>query len=489
MNDLLPYSRVHKLFVSLLILSYLSRSTHGFSSPSSSFIVRTYTSISTKTDSKLFSTPYRTVEGGSGPTLRDTPYGQRWEGRVPSFQERFQEQKRRQQQQLQQPPPPPPETPYMTPPTSPFGETMNRNNNNNNYFGNFQNNMERERDPMPQFPRGPLPASPLTRYADRYSSGRTGPPPPPPREVGEGPLMEQPHPFYASQPPPQEQPLAAFQTPNPPTFMPMNSKEIQGGSRGTWVAHDTLEHDEVTIKLTTPDGRPLKADVEVYNGPSNTPQKMRIYSEDGQRRPFTAMIATPSGATKTHALIKEWESPMSAIRGPVGGTTSHSISVKNIGPIEFPLIAGVEGGGTVPDVERAARMSDYAGRRSSFFMRKKLEIHGGHLQTYPFDPSVASVQVEIHSQGLPIMAVVELWNGPGDVKTVAQVYNDDGQTKPFKCIIETPGGGNVIAIRNVGPTAYPFEVELDVVAFDDAAYSYSYQPQQEGMGGGGGPRY
>ena len=427
--------------------------TTAFSQTTTGVIRTTRTALDSSRGS-----PYRTVDG-AGPTLRDTPYGRRWEGQAPTFQQRFAEQKMRQGQ-----------------PYAPFDISNS-------------NNMERERDPMPRFPQEqPQVPSPLTRYADRYN---TEPLPPPPLAVGE----EDSRPFFGTRPSSfqdEESSMAAFQRPNPPTFlMPMNSKEIQGGSRGTWISHDTLEHDEVTIKLTTPDGRPLKADVEVYNGPSNTPQKMRIYSEDGRRRPFTTMIATPSGATKTHALLRDWESPMASIRGPIGGTTSHSISVKNTGPIEFPIVAGVEGSGTVPDGERAARMADYAGR-SSFFWGKKQEIHGGHLQTYPFDPSVGSVQVEIHSQGLPIMAVLELWNGPGDVKTVAQIYNDDGQTKPFKCIIETPGGGNVIAIRNVGPTAYPFEVELDVVAMDDSAYSY---PFQGGGGaaaagfGSGGPRY
>lgn len=339
-----------------------------------------------------------------------------------------------------------------------------------NYYEPRERDYEqRERDPMPRrFPRE-REAAPMTRYSpQRYQDAL-----PPP--------LQDERPFFARDSyrdmDPEFQSSAAFQSPNPPLFqMPMNSKEIQGGSRGTWISHDTLEHDHVTVKLMTPDGRPLKADVEVYNGPSNTPQKMRIYSEDGRYRPFTTLIATPSGASKTHALIKDWESPMSNIRGPggMGGTTSHSISVKNTGSIEFPIVAGVEGGGTVPNEERAARMADFAGRMAMW--GKPKDVQGGSLQTFPFDPSVASVRVELHSEGLPIMAVLELWNGPGDVKTVAQIYNDDGQTKPFVCILETPGQGNVIAIRNVGPTTYPFQVELQVHAIDDGAYSYPYNP-------------
>lgn len=266
---------------------------------------------------------------------------------------------------------------------------------------------------------------------------------------------------------------SAYYSPNPPPLpavpMPENSQEIQGGSRGTWVSDASYNHDEVQVTLAT-DGRPLRADVEVYQGPDNTPQRMRVFSEDGRMRPFTTMIATPQGAAKTASLF--WNNQFRSPTFSTGG--SHSISIRNTGPIEFPIIAGVEGKGTTSVEERASSMSDYSGRSMSTFLNRKEEIHGGHLRTYPFDPSVASVEVRILSQGLPIMAMVELWQGPGDVKTVAQVYCDDGQTKPFSAIIETPGAGNTIAIRNMGPTAYPIEAILQVHSIDNSAYSYAY---------------
>ena len=279
-------------------------------------------------------------------------------------------------------------------------------------------------------------------------------------------------------------------------IMPESAQAIDGGARGTWTSHDN-DHDTVQVTMASPDGRPLNADIEVYEGPDNTPQRMRIYSEDGRLRPFTTMIQTPIGAAANaermssnppFRLRDNLSVPTMAMAMATGG--SHSISIRNTSPIEFPMIAGVEGrgptsGDLIEREERAASMADYSGRSMGSFLNRRQEIHGGHLQTCPFDPSVASVQVRILSQGLPIMAIVELWQGPGDVKTVAQVYCDNGLSKPFSAIIETPGNGNTIAIRNMGPTAFPIEVELEVHRVDNSAYSYNYDNSYNSYGGVG----
>ena len=57
----------------------------------------------------------------------------------------------------------------------------------------------------------------------------------------------------------------------------------------------------------------MDADIELWQGPDNTPIKMRAYVEDGRMRPFCAVLETP--------------------RGP------NTIAIKNIGQIEFPLSA------------------------------------------------------------------------------------------------------------------------------------------------------
>ena len=86
---------------------------------------------------------------------------------------------------------------------------------------------------------------------------------------------------------------------------------IQGGSLRTW-SYRSPGIEQVQVILST-EGRPLDADVEVWHGPDNTPCKMRVYVENGQLRPFSAVIETP--------------------RGP------NTVAVRNIGQVEFPIAA------------------------------------------------------------------------------------------------------------------------------------------------------
>merc|ERR1719375_2329477 len=88
---------------------------------------------------------------------------------------------------------------------------------------------------------------------------------------------------------------------------------VQGGSLRTW-SYRSPAVEQVQVVLST-EGRPLDADIELWHGPDNTPCKMRVYTENGQLRPFSAMIETP--------------------RGP------NTVAIRNIGQIEFPIAAQV----------------------------------------------------------------------------------------------------------------------------------------------------
>merc|ERR1740130_1779463 len=88
---------------------------------------------------------------------------------------------------------------------------------------------------------------------------------------------------------------------------------VQGGSLRTWSYRSPLV-ETVQVVLST-EGRPLDADIELWHGPDNTPCKMRVYVENGQLRPFSAMIETP--------------------RGP------NTVAIRNIGQLEFPFAANV----------------------------------------------------------------------------------------------------------------------------------------------------
>merc|ERR1719305_76404 len=141
---------------------------------------------------------------------------------------------------------------------------------------------------------------------------------------------------------------------------------VQGGSLRTWSYRSPMV-DNVQVTLST-EGRPLDADLELWHGPDNTPCKMRVYVENGQLRPFSAVIETP--------------------RGP------NTVAIRNIGQIEFPLAADVYAN----DVEAP----------SADAVAASTTIQGGALRTYPFDPSVDSVQVLLKTDGRPLNARIEL---------------------------------------------------------------------------------
>ncbi len=205
-------------------------------------------------------------------------------------------------------------------------------------------------------------------------------------------------------------------TPTPPDID--NSILVQGGSLRTWSYRSPLV-EQVEVILST-EGRPLDADLELWHGPDNTPCKLRAYVENGQDRPFSAVIATP--------------------RGP------NTIAIRNIGQIEFPLAAQVN----VKDIDITPQDSS----------KTSTTIQGGALRTYPFDSLVNSVQVSLKTDGRPLNARIELLQGPNNNKQVVELYTEDGFVRPFYCVIETPGSGNVVRVVNTAPVEFPMTASV-----------------------------
>eukprot|EP00957_Ditylum_brightwellii_P002755 211541-Ditylum_brightwellii.AAC.1 len=89
-----------------------------------------------------------------------------------------------------------------------------------------------------------------------------------------------------------------------------------------------------------------------------------------------------------------------------------------------------------------------------------LEIQGcGALKTWSIIGNVQSATVEIESEGRPVKAIVELWQGPNNVQQVAQIFSQDGYNRPYSMEVDVGDsayGSSTIAIRNVGPMEYPF---------------------------------
>ncbi len=188
---------------------------------------------------------------------------------------------------------------------------------------------------------------------------------------------------------------------------------IQGGSLRTW-SYKSPYVEQVQVKIAS-EGRPVDADIELWHGPGNTPCKMRVYAENGNSRPFNAVLETP--------------------RGP------NTIAIRNIGQVEFPALANVNANNV--EIPTSECLSSFT------------TIQGGALKTYPFDPMVDSTQVLLRTDGRPLNARIELLQGPNNNKQVVELYTEDGCDRPFFCILETPGPGNVIRVVNTAPIEFP----------------------------------
>jgi len=227
---------------------------------------------------------------------------------------------------------------------------------------------------------------------------------------------------------------------------------IQGGSRQTY--QDMGGGGRAFIET---DGRPLNVEMEMWDGPNNTPTRVKMYSEDGRQRPMN--INTNYNGYNGH-----------------GGT----MSVRNVGSMEFPIRAGIVGGGgnNNRDYGRSGggpsdmMMGDSYGPMGMMSSSpydatpipstaRGITVQGGSLKTFKLPSHINAAQVTIKSDGLPVNAKVELWGSSSHVKQVAEVYNDNGQTRPFAAIIELQGEENTIAIRNTGPLEYPIQVVVE----------------------------
>mmetsp|Transcript_12248 Transcript_12248/g.14033 ORF Transcript_12248/g.14033 Transcript_12248/m.14033 type:complete len:395 (-) Transcript_12248:205-1389(-) len=224
------------------------------------------------------------------------------------------------------------------------------------------------------------------------------------------------------------------------------------GALQTFRAEDPYEYrDDKHVTMET-DGRPLEAEVALWDGPNNAPQIVNTYSMDGRKNRF---------------------------KGSFSG--SGTMTVRNTGPGAFPAYASVvssdprEGGGfsNNPGQSRHQDMGSTRGMGSTqgyqgmgTSREGSVTVQGGSLKTWSIDDVVSTATIELESNGMPVNALVELWQGPDCVQQVAEIYSQDGYKRPYSMEVDLMDyersyfGSTTIAIRNVGPMAFPFEARI-----------------------------
>lgn len=212
----------------------------------------------------------------------------------------------------------------------------------------------------------------------------------------------------------------------------IDTLKIQGDTLRTCSFSEGVERVEVLMKTN---GRPLNAEAELWQGHHNDPQRIRVYLEDGAERNLRVTFEAPG--------------------------SSNSVAIRNTGSQEYPLTAGVEAdfGGVQSTGSPADILSS---------MSEPRLVQGGAVYTLPFDPEVESIQVMLESDGRPMNARVELLQGPNNVKQAMDIYSENGCDRPLYVIMDSPGTGNVVRIKNTATVEYPLSAFIEPYLVDEA---------------------
>ena len=232
-----------------------------------------------------------------------------------------------------------------------------------------------------------------------------------------------------------------------PQLPALDAERIQGNSLRTYSGSTGAT---TSVGLTT-QGRPIHADLQMWAGPDNTPQSVRLYSQDGSEYGVSATFN--SGSTQQ----------------------TKSVSIRNDANMEFPLTARVSS-----DVAQQGGSPLDRPQQQAPAQPRALEYEGGVLiqgegmvRTFPVAANVQKVQILLQSSAtstgrrLPIMAKVELLQGPNNVKTAAEIYDDGLHGDFFETVFDTPGFTSSLRITNTGPMTYPFHVLVMPHTFGD----------------------
>lgn len=119
-----------------------------------------------------------------------------------------------------------------------------------------------------------------------------------------------------------------------------------------------------------------------------------------------------------------------------------------------------------------------------------IRVQGGALRTWSFG-NVERVLVAMTAndsslysmthEGRLMHSKIELCQGPDNVPMKMEIKSGKGKLRPFKALIETPGGHSSLFVRNIGSLEFPFITSVapaveeappdgDVIAVSSAIY-------------------
>jgi hypothetical protein len=94
-------------------------------------------------------------------------------------------------------------------------------------------------------------------------------------------------------------------------------------------------------------------------------------------------------------------------------------------------------------------------------------VQGGSLRTWTHGPA-AEQHVTLGTNGRPLDATVEVWDGPGNTPVSMRVYGENGRQRPINAAIGGRGGPSTVAVRNTGPMEFPITGDVMPVGHPSA---------------------
>lgn len=200
-------------------------------------------------------------------------------------------------------------------------------------------------------------------------------------------------------------------------------RRIEGGN--TVVTFPMPEGSERLQYFLYTNGRPMKAEVQLWLGPLRNTHTMEIDMMDGQKTPFRATLKFKQGAP--------------------------ALKISTKSDLEFPVMVAVVGASPERCDELAA-ITEEVWKRSpkTIVQGGSIGGGGGSVRTFPIPSNVNSVQVLFWAKDTgkkSLKAKIEVLQGPNCRKQVFDLQCGGG-SQPYHAIIQTPGSGVTLRVYN-----------------------------------------